>query len=151
MRAWACSCAADFFHDADDLMTEHDGQMRRRRAALDLIQLGMAYAADRNAEQDFAFCQGRLGKVGEEQGMRVAGQRTELAQKHRFHKLKNVWSEDCGVTHRWLIFRTEGRYTCSDHNDRPCNIKIAHLKRGSNRGLFPYSTGKWAGGKGRFE
>ncbi len=83
--------------------------------------------------------------------MRVAGQRAELAQKHRFHKLKNVSNEDCGVTLVSFIFRTERRYSCGERKIVRCNIRIAPLKRGSNRGLFPYSTGKSAGGKGRFE
>ena len=48
---------------ADDLVTEDDRQTRRRGAALDLIQLGVADAADRHAHEDFARTGARIGEL----------------------------------------------------------------------------------------
>jgi hypothetical protein len=95
-------------HDPDNLVTQDNGQMRRRSAALDLIQLGVADPADRDADQHLACRQGWLRHIRKGERLRFFGKRAKLPQEHCFHGLEHIRYEHLGVLHVLTILDTEG-------------------------------------------
>ncbi len=56
---------AEFFHDADDLMSWDDRGFTGRELAFDYVQIGAAHSAHFDADEDFACGGTRIGHVGE--------------------------------------------------------------------------------------
>src|SRR5262249_12296696 len=77
---------AVYFRDApDDLMAQDDRQSRRRRASLDLVELGMAHAAGGDFDEQLAVAGLRHRQVFELQVLLGASERADFFQHHRLH------------------------------------------------------------------
>ncbi len=67
----AVDAAAGGHDPADHLMAQDDRQSRRWGAALDLVQLGVADAADRDLQQQFVVGWNGVGQIGKLQRCRI--------------------------------------------------------------------------------
>ncbi len=70
---------------ADDLVTRHDREARRRRAALDLVELRVTDAAGRDFDQNLAVGRLRARYVSELERLGVVEHRAGLLEQHRSH------------------------------------------------------------------
>jgi hypothetical protein len=80
----AGASGAHALDDADDFMSGNDARIPGRQVALAYVQIGAAYAAHRNADEDFAGARLRLIDFGELEWRRL--DRRRLLYHHRTHR-----------------------------------------------------------------
>ena len=71
----------------DDLMSQDDWKDRRRGPPLDLVQLRVADAADRDGNQQFTLAGDRRRDLRRDQRLRIFRKTGNAVQNHRFHGL----------------------------------------------------------------
>ena len=70
----------------NDLVTRHDGEPRRWRAALDFIEFGVADAACRDADQYLVVNGNGIIDIREYEGRGVGIEAPNRLQQHRAHR-----------------------------------------------------------------
>jgi hypothetical protein len=81
----ASAALAQLVHAPDDFMARDNRQLRRRRATLDLVELGVANAANGHLDENFAAIGHRAGNVTQLQRLAVIVKVRDFRQDHGSH------------------------------------------------------------------
>ena len=81
----AMRVSANRYDPTNDLVARHDGELRRRRAAFDFVEFGVADAACRDADQDLVVDGNGIVDIREYEGRGIGVEAHRGLQQHRAH------------------------------------------------------------------